>query len=148
MDSIIGDYLEERVVKVTSDIERGPDEKIRALLRLKRSHSLVNAIDTLIDRPSIDRGEIRKLLTRSLSGTSLQKDVLIIFDVSGEMLSASTDDISVSFTNQPWWKAILSMDNSQVFIVDVMLNRTSTAPKGERNQLEPEPYLFVLTFKT
>ncbi|MCD6384519.1 GAF domain-containing protein [Candidatus Sumerlaeota bacterium] len=145
MDSIIGNYLEERVVKVTSDIERGPDEKIRALLRLKRSHSLVNAIDTLIDRPSIDRGEIRKLLTRSLSGTSLQKDVLIIFDVSGEMLTASTDDISVSFTNQPWWKTILSMDNSQVFIVDVMLNRTSTAPEGERNQLEPEPYLFALS---
>lgn len=145
MDSIIGDYLEERVVRIASDIERIPDEKIRALPGVKKHHYLVSAIDRLTQQPSVDKDEIKKLLKRSLSGTELENDILIIFDVNGNILTSTAEGINVSFSNQRWWKSILSMDNSQVFLVDVMLRRPSTTAGVNRGESVPEPYLFVFS---
>ncbi|MCX7766648.1 MAG: hypothetical protein N2246_08105, partial [Candidatus Sumerlaeia bacterium] len=120
MDAMLGDYLQERIIKVGGELDRVLERRINALLDLKTNPRLISLLDsielptsahsTLAEQASPTSSHLlSQKLNLALQNTPLQTEHVLVFNLNGELVVASTPELYVSFNNFSWWPQITQL---------------------------------------
>lgn len=156
MDAMLGDYLQERIIKVGGELDRVLERKINALLDMKTNPRLISLLDS-IELPASTRANVQELaspspslvlsqkLNQALANTPLQNEHILVFNLNGELLIANTPEVQVSFNNFSWWTQITQLANTEVLIAERFLQLIPSKGIIQEADSKTRAWVFIFT---